>query len=127
MAKNKGGRPKIVFNEKQFASIDYMCIIHCTGEEIAGVMGVDYDTLNRIISEKYGMSFSDYYKTKSAQGKMSLRRMQWKSAEDGNVAMQMFLGKQMLDQRDVKDKETNDYEAKPDVFDEIAKRLKGGN
>lgn len=33
-------------------------------------------------------------------GKASLRRMQFKSAEDGNVTMQIWLGKQMLGQRD---------------------------
>ena len=93
-------RPKIVWTEKEFKSVEYMCLIHCTGEEIAGVMQVDYDTLNRLIKDKYGMSFSDYFKSKSAQGKMSLRRLQWKSAESGNTSMLIFLGKQWLGQTD---------------------------
>ena len=92
------GRPKIVWNEKEYNAVEYMCLIHCTGEEIAGVMGVNYDTLNRLIKTRYKMSFSDYYKRFSSQGKMSLRRMQWKSAEAGNVTMQIFLGKQILGQ-----------------------------
>jgi len=94
------GRPKIEFTDKEFASIDYMAVIHCTGEEIAGVMGVDYDTLNRIMKDKYGMTIAEYLKTKGASGNMSLRRAQWKSAEAGNVSMQIWLGKQWLGQSD---------------------------
>lgn len=94
------GRPKIEFTDKEFASIDYMATIHCTGEEIAGVMGVDYDTLNRIIKDKYGVTVSVYLKNISCKGNMSLRRAQWKSAEAGNVSMQIWLGKQWLGQTD---------------------------
>lgn len=78
-----------------------MCMIHCTGEEIAGVMQMDYDTLNRICKEKHGFPISEYIKRHQSNGKMSLRRMQWKSAENGNVTMQIWLGKQWLGQRDV--------------------------
>jgi hypothetical protein len=34
---------------------------------------------------------------------MSLRRLQWKSAEAGNTTMQIFLGKQWLDQTEKTD------------------------
>ena len=34
---------------------------------------------------------------------MRLRQMQWKSAENGNVTMQIFLGKQVLGQSDTPD------------------------
>lgn len=94
------GRKKIEFTDKEFASIDYMAVIHCTGEEIAGVMGVDYDTLNRIMKDKYGMTIAEYLRNKGSQGNMSLRRAQWKSAEAGNVSMQIWLGKQWLGQSD---------------------------
>lgn len=94
------GRPKIEFNDKQFASIDYMATIHCTGEEIAGVMGVDYDTLNRIMKDKYGVTIAEYLRNVNCKGNMSLRRAQWKSAEAGNVSMQIWLGKQWLGQSD---------------------------
>lgn len=99
MAK-KTGRPKIEFTDKEWNSLDYMAIIHCTGEEMAGVLGVDYDTLNSRIKEKYNESFSDWYKKASSKGNMSLRRCQWKSAEGGNATMQIFLGKQWLGQTD---------------------------
>lgn len=101
MKKKNNGRPKIEFTEKQWASIEYMAIIHCTGEEMAGVMGVDYDTLCSRVKERYNVdSFSDWYKNASAKGNMSLRRCQWKSAENGNVTMQIFLGKQWLGQKE---------------------------
>ena len=94
------GRKKIEFSDKEFASIDYMAMIHCTGEEIAGVMQVDYDTLNRIIKEKYHVSLPEYLRQRNSKGRMSLRRAQWKSAEGGNVSMQIWLGKQWLGQSD---------------------------
>lgn len=95
------GRPKIVWDDKQYASIEYMALIHCTQKEIAGVMRVDEDTLNRLIRVRYKMDFSEWYKTYSANGNMSLRRAQFKSAEAGNASMQIWLGKQWLGQKDV--------------------------
>ena len=94
------GRPKKTLTKKEWASVDYMCMIHCTGEEIAGVMGMDYDTLNRICKEDRQMSISEYIKNHQTNGKMSLRRAQWKLAESGNATMQIWLGKQWLGQSD---------------------------
>ena len=94
------GRPKKNLTPKEWDSVKYMAMIHCTGEEIAGVMQMDYDTLNRNCKEKYGYPISEYIKKNQSNGKMSLRRMQWKSAENGNVTMQIFLGKQWLGQKE---------------------------
>ncbi len=94
------GRKKLEFDDRQWAQVDGMCAIQCTGEEIASVMDVDYDTLNRLCKDKWNLTFSEYFKRKSDRGKMSLRRLQWKSAEAGNVTMQIFLGKQMLGQKE---------------------------
>lgn len=94
------GRPKKNLSPKDWDSVNYMCLIHCTGEEIAGVLGMDYDTLNRNSKEAKGMPISEYIKTHSSGGKMSLRRAQWKSAENGNVTMQIWLGKQWLGQKE---------------------------
>lgn len=97
---NKGGRPSIVFTEKEWHTIDQLCSIQCTGEEIAGVLDVDYDTLNARIKEKFSIGFSDYYKRKSSRGKMSLRRKQHEIALSGNPTMLIWLGKQYLGQKD---------------------------
>lgn len=94
------GRPRKTLTKEQWASVDYMCMIHCTGEEIAGVLRMDYDTLNRICKEQKGIYISEYIKQNQNGGKMSLRRAQWRSAENGNVTMQIWLGKQWLGQKE---------------------------
>lgn len=98
--KNKGGRPKIEWEEKQWQQFDSLCAIQCTQEEICSVMGVTDKTLTRLLQEKHGESFSEVYKRKSASGKMSLRRIQFEIAKGGNATMAIFLGKQYLGQKD---------------------------
>ena len=105
MTKNKGGRPRIEFDDKQWASIEEMCNILCTGEEIAGVLGVSYDTLEKRIKETHEISFTEYYKKHGSKGKRSLRRLQWKAAEAGNTSMLIWLGKQWLGQTDRQESE----------------------
>jgi len=61
------------------------------------------DTLGRRLQERGYANFADCYKKHGDEGKSSLRRNQWKSAQDGNVTMQIWLGKQMLGQRDKSD------------------------
>lgn len=97
------GRPKKNLTPKEWDSVKYMCMIHCTGEEIAGVMQMDYDTLNRNCKDKFGFGISEYIKRNQSNGKMSLRRAQWKAAESGNVSMLIWLGKQWLGQREQQD------------------------
>lgn len=94
----KMGRPLI---EIDFKLVDSLCAIWCTGEEIAGTLDVDYDTLQRAVKRKFGVTFAEYYKRKSAKGNMSLRRAQYKAAvTDEKVPMQIWLGKQNLGQKD---------------------------
>lgn len=66
--------------------------IHCTGDEIADIVGISRDTLDR--------RFADIIKEARSVGKSSLRRLQWQSAQKGNVAMLIWLGKQLLGQKD---------------------------
>ena len=90
-------RPKININWEQ---VNQMCGIQCTGEEIAGVLGISYDTLQRRCEEEYDMGFAEYFKTKQVSGKASLRRKQYQKAMEGNVAMLIWLGKNWLGQSD---------------------------
>ena len=92
------GRNKIIWTDNDYYKVEQMCVIQCTGEEVASVMGVDYDTLNRLLRDKYGMQFQEYYKTVAPNGRAALRRMQYKAAEKGNVTMLIWLGKQYLGQ-----------------------------
>ena len=96
--------------------VEKLCSIHCTGEEIAAILNIDYDTLNAAIKREYKLSFSDYYKKHSSTGKASLRRMQFRAAESGNTTMLVWLGKQYLGQVDKREeglpgefKETDEF------------------
>ena len=88
-------RPRKVINQKQFESL---CAIQCTQEEICNVLDVSEKTLISWCNEVYGESFSKVFRQKRDLGKTSLRRNQWKLAENGNSTMQIWLGKQILKQ-----------------------------
>tara|TARA_R100000234_G_scaffold98455_1_gene66963 strand:+ start:9333 stop:9632 length:300 start_codon:yes stop_codon:yes gene_type:complete len=66
----------------------------CTNTEIADFFGCSENTIRR---------YGEYLTKGRAECKMRLRQMQWKSAESGNVTMQIFLGKQVLGQSDTPD------------------------
>ena len=97
MKKNKGGRPTVVID---YDTLQKLCAIHCTGEECASILGMDYDTLDRALKREKKGGFTDYFKKHSASGKMSLRRRQFEQAESGNTTMLVWLGKQYLGQTD---------------------------
>lgn len=104
MAKNKGGRPKIVWTDKEYRTFEGLCGIQATIEEIENVLNIDHKTVDRLCRERYvdsdgkPMGFSQAYKKYSSTGKMSLRRKQYEVANAGNVSMLIWLGKQYLDQ-----------------------------
>jgi len=77
-----------------FVLVEKLAQIHCTQEEIAAVLSLSVDTLKR--SDK----FNEIYDKARLLGRASLRRMQWKLAESGDRTMQIWLGKQILQQRD---------------------------
>ena len=64
----------------------------CTNLEIADFYGCDESLLRK--------SYSEYLTKGRSEMKMRLRQLQWKSAEKGNVVMQIFLGKNLLGQQD---------------------------
>ena len=87
--------------------VNAMCQIQCTGEEIAGVLDMDYDTLQNACKREHKIKFSEYIAKKRQGGKASLRRNQWKLAESGNSTMLIWLGKQYLGQSDKVDSTEN--------------------
>jgi len=95
--KNLGGRPEKKIN---YETLDECCFIHCTGEEICSILGIDYDTLNNKLKKEKGVGFSEYFAEKSAGGKKSLRRKQFHLAQE-NASMSIWLGKNILKQSDV--------------------------
>lgn len=93
-----GGKVKILWDESYFKQFEDLCYIQCTQAEICHVLDVDPDTLGRKLQEHYGMGYADAYKKFSDGGKMSLRRMQFKKAQEGSNTMLIWLGKQYLGQ-----------------------------
>lgn len=88
------------YSKIDWDKVDNMCAIQCTGEEIAGVLDIDYDTLQRACKREKGMGFAEHFKQKSGAGKMSLRRKQYSVAMDGNPTMLVWLGKNWVGQSD---------------------------
>jgi hypothetical protein len=94
---NKGGRPRKVIDQGFF---ERLCENQCTLEEIAHVLDVSEDTVERWCKRAYELGFADTYKKFSAWGKTSLRRYQFEAAKKGNPTIQIWLGKQYLGQTD---------------------------
>lgn len=92
------GRPK---KEIDYETVEKLANIQCTQEEIASFLNLSVRTLQR------DKEFCRVYKKGQENGRMSLRRMQFKLAEK-NTAMAIFLGKQYLGQKDVVENEISD-------------------
>jgi hypothetical protein len=93
----KVGRP---VKDIDWNLVDNACLMHATEAEIAGLLDINIDTLAIAIRKEFDMTFPEYFAIKSAGGKMSLRRKQYTKAMEGNVTMQIWLGKQWLGQSD---------------------------
>lgn len=100
MAKTGPKGPTKPMDDKQFEQMLGMVRIQCTQDEICGILGMTEPTLDARLKERGYKNFLDCYKRHGDEGRASLRRMQWKSAEEGNVTAQIWLGKQVLGQRD---------------------------
>ena len=109
-APNKGGRPRKEIDPTTF---ERLCEIQCTLKEIAAVLGVSEDTVERWCERTYELGFADTYKKFSAFGKTSLRRQQFEVAKKGNATMLIWLGKQYLAQTDKPVAEEPDEEMNP--------------
>ena len=96
------GRPK---KEIDYDTVEKLASIQCTQEEIATFLDLSVRTLQR------DEEFCRLYKKGIENGKMSLRRYQFKLAEK-NTSMAIFLGKQYLGQKDVIE-QTNKLEESP--------------
>ena len=92
-----GGRPK---KEIDLETAKKLALIQCTMPEIADFFDVSLSFL-----EKH-KAFLRVYKKHIGEGRMSLRRKQWRAADEGNTTMLVWLGKQYLKQRENPDKLT---------------------
>jgi len=92
------GRPQIEINWK---ALDLLCAAQCTLEEIAARLEVSEDTIQRAVKRAHNQTFAAYFGQKRKVGHASLRARQYQTAMEGNVTMQIWLGKQWLGQKDV--------------------------
>lgn len=99
----KGGRPRFDFSDK-LPLVRKLASIQCTDEEIAAGLGCSQDTLAR--GRKREPDLDAAILDGRANGRMSLRRAQYRKAMEGNPAMLIWLGKQVLGQRERAELET---------------------
>ena len=96
MAK-RGPKPKTIDYEK----VHKLAMIHCTDNEIAHL--VDMTPEGFCKRKKWDDELVQCLEKGRDEGKASLRRLQWKQAQEGDRTMLVWLGKQLLGQRDKHD------------------------
>ena len=106
LKKNVGGRPRVEIDQTAF---EKLCALQCTRNEICSWFNVTDKTLSRWCEKTYGEGFSATYEKKREDGRVSLRRMQFRLAEK-SATMAIFLGKQILGQKDNVDLNVNKKE-----------------
>jgi len=77
--------------------LEKLCQLSCTDEEIAAWFSTSTRTIERRRKEP---RFAEIMARGKAKGRISIRRMQMKLLEQGNATMGVWLGKQLLGQRD---------------------------
>src|SRR5690242_7803706 len=75
--------------------LEKLSALQCTNEELSAWFRVSVRTIERRRKER---KFSEAITRGRAKGKISLRRMQLRLAEEGNPALAIWLGKQYLGQ-----------------------------
>jgi hypothetical protein len=94
----KKGRPRARFD---LSKVEKLASIGCTHDEIAVFFDTTTETLKR--RKHKWEDFCSAIEKGKTNFHMSLRRQQWKQAQDGNVTMLIWLGKNCLGQRDKKE------------------------
>jgi len=89
----EGGAP-FKLDDEDKREIYTLAAMGCTVSEIAEHLAVDITCIEK------NTTYSGLIKGGKENFKKSLRRMQYTSAKEGNVTMQIWLGKQILGQRD---------------------------
>lgn len=117
MSRTNGSKNGIYGNNIDKKQFERLCSMLCTEDEIAGFFQCSIDTVERWCLATYKKTFEEIYSIKCALGKISLRRMQFKLAEE-NSSMAIWLGKQILGQ---KDRTEEEIESKITVVNNVPK------
>ncbi len=100
---NRIGRPPCPIDPVE---LEKLAGLNCTIEEIAAWFECSEKTIDRYFHTPKGKTAIDRGR---AKGRISVRREQFKLLQKGNATMGIWLGKQLLGQRDV-DKEARQAE-----------------
>ncbi len=107
------GRPKSIdiTNPEIKTQVELFGSLLATQVEMANWFDVCLSTIEKYMTEKDPDNVSEFlrvYKKASAQSKTSLRRIQMTKALEGDNTLLIWLGKQLLDQKDKSDFTSND-------------------
>lgn len=111
------GRPKA---DIDWNKVDRLLEAGCLTTEIAAHFGVCADTMYKRCQMDHKIDFSLYSQQKKAKGESLLRSKQFESAMKGNIPMQIWLGKQRLEQRD----KPKEEEVKDDIIRSLIAAIK---
>ena len=93
--------------------LEKLCWLQCTDTEIADFFGVSTRTIeNRRKQPKFAQVMS----LGKSKGRISVRREQMKLLEAGNASIAIWLGKQLLGQRDITPVELSGRDGNPVKF-----------
>jgi hypothetical protein len=96
--------------ELDLVELQKLCTLQCTNEEIAAWFNCSVRTVETYSKKP---EFAEVMQRGRAKGRISVRRAQMKLLESGNATMGVWLGKQLLGQRDVTPIELSGVDGKP--------------
>ena len=120
-SKSKYKKELLRFNPQQFIDL---CRIQCTLTEISHFFHITTEELNKQCLKSFGVPSDIAQKEFNSEGKISLRRSQFKNAvEKNNPILQIWLGKNYLNQCEDPAKRVQD-EQKNETLKEIVEAVK---
>lgn len=116
------GRPLAIID---LVAVERAASIGCNNDEIAALVGVSRSLMfERAASDP---AVKDAITRGRNMGRATLRRLQWQGAQKGNATMLIWLGKQMLGQKDRHEHDFNMPAARSDDAALEAIALSGGS
>jgi len=102
--------------------VDEMLEAHCTGTQVAAVLGIHVDTLYIRTQQEKGTGFSDYSQSKKEVGKSVAHRVQYNLMKEGNTtAMAWWCANKMSESTKVR-QEIEVQESPPSAVKLIPKK-----
>lgn len=92
---NKGGRPRKEIDKDMLSAVAHL---QPTIEEMAAAFKVSVNTFKARLDDN--VELREILEQAKNSGRLSLRRMMWKNATNGNTTMQIWLSKQYLNMQD---------------------------